>query len=104
MEIGKVVDVARGKSFKVVVKAVRSEEVKGTITITGDEPPKGLSVKRATIAADKNEATVTITASSSLKAGFEQNVILAGSTKIGKESVKCEMGAISIRVIAVAKK
>ena len=104
MEGGKVVEVVQGKSFQVNVKAVRGEEAKGNITISGDEPPNGLTVKRATIAADKNEGTVTVTASRSLKVGFEQNVILEGTTKVGKESIKFGMGAISIRVIAEPKK
>ena len=89
-----------GGSLPVKVTVRRKEGVTGAIRLAADKPPRGITVKGATIAADANEATVTITAANPLKAGFQQNIIVTGTVKIGKDNVTCVAPAIPIEVIA----
>ena len=94
-----VLEIPRGKSIDVVVQATRRGDTKGAIRLTADTPPRGLTVRAASIAADKDEATVTITATNQLAVGFRQNLLLTGALRIGKETITGVAPAVAIRVI-----
>jgi len=55
-----ILDVRQVGNVKVVVKALCKDTATGLISLTVDEPPKGINVRRAVIAKDKDEVTVTI--------------------------------------------
>ena len=97
-------EVAQGTNFQVVVKAARKEEAKAAIGLVADKPPGGITVSRATIAADKNEATLTITVASNAAVGLRQNIIINGTMKVDKETVTCVVPAIPIKVVAAPAK
>ena len=66
-----------------------------------DEPPKGVAVRRAVIAKGKNEATVTVTLQKQVRPGTRHNIILTGTTKLGKESFTAVVPAIPFKVVGV---
>jgi hypothetical protein len=94
-----VVDVPMNGEAQVVIRAVRTTDKPAVIRLAAEDLPKGLTVKAATIAADKDEATITFRAAKPLRPGFEQNVIVTGTMKAGKEAVTIAAPAISIRIV-----
>ncbi len=94
-----VLEVTQGGKVQVVVKAARQEGATGAIRLAADTPPRGITVKAATIAADKDEATVTLTVTTQAPVGFRDNIILTGTLKVGKENVTRIAPAITIRVV-----
>jgi len=97
---GKPLEVTQGGNVKVVVKAARREKAKGPISLSGDTPPKGITVKRANIAPDKDQAEIVITAQKQAPVGLQQNIIITGTVKAGKKSVTRFAPAIPIKVVA----
>jgi len=103
LQAGQGVEIPQGGSVEVGVKALRKEAAKGPIVVAADSPPKGISVRRTTIAQDQDQAKVTITAGPQVAVGFQQNLILIGTLRLGKQTVKAVVPAIPIRVVAAAK-
>ena len=103
LQAGQGLEIPQGGSIEVAVKALRKEAAKGPIVVAADAPPKGVTVKRTTIAKDQDQAKVTITAGPQVVVGFQQNLILIGTLKLGKQTVKAVVPAIPIRVVAAAK-
>jgi len=89
---------------KCTVKAVRTEEAKGAITLKLDGAPKGITLKRAVIPADQNEIEVSLTISRQIRAGSRVNVVLVGSMKAGKETFTSIVPAIPVSVVAATAK
>ncbi|HUV39625.1 MAG TPA: hypothetical protein VMY39_08410 [Planctomycetota bacterium] len=98
VEADKVVEIPQNGEADVVVKVTRTAQTKGQIKLGADIVPKGLTVRGATLAADKDEAVVTLRAGR-LPAGLEQNVVLSGSMKIGKDTVVSYAPAVPFRVV-----
>lgn len=97
---GKVLEVSQGGNVKVVVKAARQEKAKGPIRLTADAPPRGITVRPANIPANKDEATVTLTATKQAPVGLRQNIIITGTMKAGKATITRVAPAIPIKVVA----
>jgi len=100
---GKVFEVEQGGKVDVVVKAARPDDVKAAIRLAADTPPRTIAVRAASIAPDKDEATVTITVQRTAPVGLRENIILTGTARIGKDNVVRYAPAIPIKVIAPAK-
>lgn len=100
----KPLEVAQGGKVEVVVKATRQEEAKGAIRLAADTPPRGITVRATPIAADKGQATVTITVTNQAPVGLQENIIITGTLRIGKDNVTRYAPAIPIKVIAPEKK
>ncbi len=62
--------------------------------------PEGVTVSAASIPADKEEATVTISASPKAPVGSQQTVILSGTMNTGKETVTRVLPAIPVKILA----
>lgn len=95
----KALEIKQGATVKVNIKADRTEAANAAIAVAADTPPRGITVKRANIAKDANEAVVTITATKQARIGFEDNIILTGTMKVGKETTAVVLSAVSIKVI-----
>ena len=103
LQAGQGLEIPQGGTTEVVVKAVRQQSAKGQIALSPDVPPKGLTVKRAAIAPDQDRATVAVTAGPQVPVGFRQNLILVGTLRLGKQTIKAFVPAIPVRVVAPAK-
>ena len=109
-----VLEVKQGGKVEVVVKAARRAEGKFPVNLAllpptvlvpppQDAPrpgPPPLTVAAASIPADKDEATVTITAAAKAPFGAQQTIILRGTMNAGKETVTRLLPAITARVVA----
>jgi len=73
---------------------------KAAISLKADPAPPGITVKAANIAADQNEATVTLTVTKQAPVGFRQNIILSGTLRVGPETIIRVAPAIPINVLA----
>ncbi|MFH1918509.1 MAG: hypothetical protein ABIP48_01295, partial [Planctomycetota bacterium] len=73
---------------------------KTTISLKADPAPRGVTVKAANIAADQNEATVTLTVTKQAPVGVRQNIILSGTLRVGPETIIRVAPAIPINVLA----
>lgn len=76
----------------------------GKISLKVDTPPKGITVKAASIADGEKEATITITVTNQAPVGFLQNIIVSGTIRASGETITRFMPAIPIKVIAVPEK
>jgi hypothetical protein len=74
--------------------------LKGTISLKADPAPRGVTVKAANIAADQNEATVTLTITNQAPVGFRQNIIITGTLRVGPETITRVAPAVPINVLA----
>lgn len=100
---GKVIEIPVKGEAKFVVKVRRGKNGAGAIRLAADTPPRYVTVKTTSLAAGKNEATITIRLGTQLKPGFMQNIIICGKLKIGKETVTAYAPAIPIKVVAPPK-
>jgi hypothetical protein len=109
----KVLEIKQGGSEKVVVKAARRAEGKFPVNLAvlppaplipapqgAPPPPPGANVQVAPIPADKDEATVTISAAPQSPVGLRQTIILSGTMNTGKETVTRLLPAIAVKVVA----
>jgi hypothetical protein len=60
----------------------------------------GLTLKSSFIAADKDEVTLTLTASNDAKVDFQQSLIVSGLMKAGKETIVRYVPAIPFKIVA----
>lgn len=98
-----VFEVALGGTVDVKIKAARTGESKQAVKLAAEAPPRGITVKAATIAPDQNETTITITVTKQVSVGSLQNVILAGTMRVEKDNITRFAPAIPIRVVAAPK-
>jgi hypothetical protein len=108
-----VLEVKQGGTVQVVVKAARKADGKFPVNLAAlppsrlvpvapgaPPPPEGVTVAAASIPADKDEATVTISAPAKAPVGLQQTIILGGTMNTGKETTTRTLPAIAVRVIA----
>jgi len=108
-----VLEVKQGASAQVLVKAARRAEGKFPVNLAvlppaqlvpappdAPQPPPGLTVTAASIPADKDEATVTITAAPKAPVGMQQPIILNATMNTGKETITRTLPAIPVKIIA----
>lgn len=96
----KALEIKQRSIVKINIKADRTQAANAAIAVTADTLPRGITVKRANIAKDANETVVTITATGQARIGFEGNIILTGTMKVGKETTTVVLPAVSIKVIS----
>ncbi|MGQ9574590.1 MAG: hypothetical protein ACUVUC_04675 [Thermoguttaceae bacterium] len=89
-----------GSEVQVVLKASRQAEAKFPINLAGVDLPAGITMKPATIPADKDEATVPLSIPKEAPPGMTFNVIVGGTMATGKETVTRIAPAIPIKVVA----
>ncbi|MGA2617533.1 MAG: hypothetical protein ABSF26_07995 [Thermoguttaceae bacterium] len=106
-----IVEVKQGGTVQVAVKAARQADGKFPVNLApvppsklvpvspDPPPPEGVSVAAVSIPADKEVATVTISAPPKAPIGLQQ-VILSGTMNTGKETVTRVLPAIPIRILA----
>ena len=88
-----------------VAEAVKNVEaakkgVEGAISLKGDTPPRGVTVKAANVPADQNQATVTITVSNQAPVQVVQNVLISGSVRVDQDFITAFAPAIPVRAVA----
>jgi len=83
---------------------LRDVQAKGAITLKLDGAPKGVTLKRAVIGADADRVAAAITVSKQIRAGSKFNIVLAGTMKLGKETITCVAPAVGVSVVAPPKK
>jgi hypothetical protein len=85
------------------VAAVKQAAERGNISLKADTPPRGITVKAANIAADKNETTVTVAVTNQAPVAFRHNVVLIASLRAGQDTFTGVVPAIPIKVVAPPK-
>jgi len=103
----KPIEVHPGDEIPVVIKATRNGGLRGPIALTAPNvvrtPVAALTVKPATIAADTNEVTITVSVSKQAPAGSLQTLVLNGALRSPKGTINHAVPGIPIRVIAPRK-
>jgi len=94
------VEVPQGGDAQVTVKIARGKRGEGSIRVYADQPPRGITVKSATVPADKDEVAVTLTASKTAVVGSTQTLVLAGMLRVGKDGVTRVTPAVPVKVVA----
>jgi len=94
-----VLEVKQGAEVPVTVKAVRKEAVKGPVELSAVGPPAGISIKPATIPADKDETQVVLVIPKQAPVGLRTNILLTGTLKTDKETFTRNAPAIPIKIL-----
>jgi hypothetical protein len=81
------------------VAAVKQAE-KGNISLKTETPPRGITVKAASIPAGKKEATITVSVTNQAPVGFRHNVVLTANLKAGQDTFTGTVPAIPLKVVA----
>ncbi|HYW79366.1 MAG TPA: hypothetical protein VE890_07290, partial [Thermoguttaceae bacterium] len=97
---GEVLQIVPGATAKFNVKATRTGDLKGAIKLAAEKLPNGITVKVATIAADKDEAEITVTTTKQTVVGLKENVVITGTIKVDKDTLTCAAPAVPIEIIA----
>jgi len=107
-----VLEVKQGDKVQVTVKAARKEDGKFPVNVAAAPPsklvplppntpaPEGVTVAATSIPADKEEATVTISASPKASIGLQHTVILVGTMNTGQQTITRVLPAIPVKIIA----
>ncbi|MGA2618206.1 MAG: hypothetical protein ABSF26_11385 [Thermoguttaceae bacterium] len=115
----RVLEVKEGGAAKLVVKALRKADGKLPVKLAAvprsplvppppDAPPppkdgivaQGVTVTAASIPADKDEATITITAVAKAPVGLQETIIISGTSTVGKQTITRTLPAIHVKIIA----
>jgi hypothetical protein len=96
---GKVLEVKPESELSVKVRVLRLPETKGAVNLSAGRVANGITAKSIFLPADKDEATVVISAGNDAKPGLLQNVIIMGVLKTGKETINRYLPAIQVKVI-----
>ena len=72
------------------------------VSVTVFKTSPGISVKSAFVSPDKDEATLTLGIAKEARAGLQQNIIISGVMRTGKESIVRYAPAIPIRIMPAA--
>lgn len=77
---------------------------KGVISLNAESLPPGVTLKGAKIAAEQNQATVTLAVSKKAPVGVRYNIIISGTIRASGETITRIAPAIPIRVLAAQTK
>ncbi len=94
-----VLEVKPGTEVPVSVKAARREPAKGPVELSAVGPPAGITIKPATIPADKDEAQVVLVIPKEAPVGLRTNILLSGTLKTDKETFTRNAPAIPIKIV-----
>jgi len=95
---GKVLEVAPGSETPIMVKIHREENAKAGVALSAARMAPGINVRSAFVAADKDEAALTLVVAKDAKSGLQQNVVISGVMKTGRETIIRYLPAIPIRI------
>lgn len=95
-----VLEVKPGAEVPITVKAIRRQPAKGPIELSALSPPAGITIKPATIPADKDETQVVLVIPKQAPVGLRTNILLAGTLKTDKETFVRNAPAIPIQIVA----
>ncbi|HUS91099.1 MAG TPA: hypothetical protein VM695_04575 [Phycisphaerae bacterium] len=91
--------VAHEGGKKAPAKKAVPKTSQAAIRLAAEEPAKGITVRATPIAAGKDEATVTLRVPKQFAVGYRQNLILAGTMKLGKDTLTAYAPAVAIEVV-----
>ncbi len=94
-----VLEVKQGAEVPVTVKAVRRAPVQGPVELSAVAPPAGITIKPATIPADKDETQVVLVIPKQAPVGLRTNILLSGTLKTDKETFTRNAPAIPIKIL-----
>ena len=86
-EPNKVIEIQQETDLEITVKAKRLANGKGPITLAAESPDRNIRIKGATLAPNKDEATVTISISNRVEPKH-YSIIITGTMKAGKETIE----------------
>ena len=106
-------ELKQGGTAQVIVKALRQADGKYPVNLAAmppsqlvpfppgaTQPPPGVTVTAASIPADKEEATITITASPKAPLGLQKPILISGTMNTGKETITRMLPAIAVKITA----
>jgi len=89
---------ARGGQLKLTVTVERNPALKGPVVLSVANLPKGVTTKAATIAADKSEVEIILSAAQDAQQGEVKNLLVKGITTIGKVKHSTDAPALAVTV------
>ncbi|HIC67008.1 MAG TPA: hypothetical protein EYO87_13605 [Paracoccus sp.] len=75
---------ARGGQLKLKVTVERNPSLAAPVVLSVANLPKGVTAAAATIAADKTEVEITLTAAQDAQQGEVKNLLVKGTATVGK--------------------
>jgi hypothetical protein len=98
---GKVVEVKQDSDTPVVIKILRQPNAKAGVSFGPIRIANGLITSKSVfVAADKDEATITLTVTKDAKPGLRQDVIFSGVMRAANQTITRFARAIPIQVVA----
>ena len=89
---------ARGKQLKLKVTVERNPSLAGPVVLTVANLPKGVTAAAATIAADKTEVEIVLSAAQDAQQGGVKNLVVKGTTTVGKVKHAADSAAVAVTV------
>jgi hypothetical protein len=89
---------ARGGQLKLTVTVERNPALKGPVVLSVANLPKGVTAKAATIAADKTEVEIILSAAEDAQQGEVKNLQVKGIATIGKIKHTTDAPALAVTV------
>ncbi len=89
---------ARGAQLKLTVTVERNPALKGPVVLSVANLPKGVTAKDATIAADKTEVEIILSAAQDAQQGEVKNLQVKGTATIGKVKHTTDAPALAVTV------
>ena len=89
---------ARGGNLKVKASVTRNPAFSGPVNVTLQNLPKGVTAPAGTIAADKNEVEIQLTAAGDAQQGAVNNINVKGEAMAGKAKLEGTSPNISLNV------
>jgi hypothetical protein len=89
---------AAGSELKAKVSVQRNPALKGEVTLTFQNLPKGVTVAASTIPADKNETEVTIVAAADAAKGAIKNLSVKAEVTVGKIKVSAVSPNVALTI------
>ena len=98
---GKAIEVKQDSDTPIAIRILRQPNAKAGVSFGPIRIANGtITSKSAFVAADKDEATITLTVAKGAKAGLRQDVIFSGVMRAGNQTIKRFARAIPIQVVA----
>lgn len=97
---GKVLEVRRESEVPIVVKVRRKERAKAGVNFSAARPAAGITIKPAVVPPGKDEVTLALSGAKQARTGLQQNIIITGVMRTGRETITRYAPAIAIQVIA----
>ncbi|MEC7557757.1 MAG: hypothetical protein VYA32_11290, partial [Planctomycetota bacterium] len=89
---------ARGGQLKLKVSVARNPSLAAAVALTVANLPKGVTATAATIAADKTEVEITLTAAQDAQQGAVKNLLVKGTATVGKVKHATDAPAVALTV------